>query len=315
MSRNRPVPTLKPEDAAFARALVIYENAYLIAFNKPSGLAVQTRGNRGPCLENLLPAFARSNGKIPRLVHRLDAGTSGLLIAAKTKPAAAHLSEQFAKRLAKKTYLALVGGDIPDGGAGTINQALLKCVGQRGVPPMVPSDSDKAQPASTHWMILARSEPSAREAVLHRLSGEPTKDEPSAREAASHRFSGEPTKDEPSAREAVLYRASGEPTKDEPSAREAASHRFSGGQALMELRPKTGRMHQLRAHMAYLGCPILGDTLYGAGKESAPRLMLHAARLRLTLPDGRPLDLEAPLPIEMAEHRARLGLAEGNSSA
>ncbi len=277
MSRNRPVPTLKPEDAAFARALVIHENAYLIAFNKPSGLAVQTRGNRGPCLENLLPAFARSNGKIPRLVHRLDAGTSGLLIAAKTKPAAAHLSEQFAKRLAKKTYLALVGGDIPDGGAGTINQALLKCVGQRGVPPMVPSDSDKAQPASTHWMILARSEPSAREAVLHRLSGEPT--------------------------------------KDEPSAREAASHRFSGGQALMELRPKTGRMHQLRAHMAYLGCPILGDTLYGAGKESAPRLMLHAQRLRLTLPNGGPLDLEAPLPIEMAEHRARLGLAEGNSSA
>ena len=60
MSRNRPVPSIPPEDAAFARTLVIHEDDALIVFNKPSGLAVQTRGNRGPCLENLLPAFARS---------------------------------------------------------------------------------------------------------------------------------------------------------------------------------------------------------------------------------------------------------------
>ena len=46
MSRNRPVPTLSPEDVAFVRSLVIYEDAHLIAFNKPSGFAVQTRGNR-----------------------------------------------------------------------------------------------------------------------------------------------------------------------------------------------------------------------------------------------------------------------------
>jgi len=75
MTRNRPIPTLSSEDTAFARSLVVHEDTHLIAFNKPSGLAVQTRGNRGPCLENLLPAFAKSNGKIPRLVHRLDAGT------------------------------------------------------------------------------------------------------------------------------------------------------------------------------------------------------------------------------------------------
>ena len=273
--KNRPVPTLSPEDAAFARALVIHEDAHLIAFNKPSGLAVQTRGNRGPCLENLLPAFAKSNGKIPRLVHRLDAGTSGLLIAAKTKPAAAHLSEQFAKRLARKTYLALVGGDIPSGGAGTIDQPLLKCVGQRGTPPMIASDHEKAQPASTHWKILARSEPSAREAVLHRASGEPTKDEPSACEAASH---GE------------------------------QSERGTNNKALVQLRPKTGRMHQLRAHMKHLGCPILGDKLYGTGKLSAERLMLHAARLRLTLPDHTELDLTADTPDEMKAHAVRLGL-------
>ena len=388
--RNRPIPTLSAEDTAFARTLVIHEDAHLIAFNKPSGLAVQTRGNRGPCLENLLPAFARSNGKLPRLVHRLDAGTSGLIIAAKTKPAAAHLSEQFAKRLARKTYLALVSGDIPEDGAGTINQPLLKCTGQRGTPPMIASDNDRAQSASTHWQILSRAEtpskaigehepsareaashralgagdkqeePSAREAASHRALGagdkqeEPSareaashralgagdkQEEPSAREAASHRASGGQTKHEPSAREAASHRASGGQTKHEPSAAEGASHRASGGQtkhepsaaegashrersergtnqqAFIQLRPKTGRMHQLRAHMKHLGCPILGDPLYGTGKENAPRLMLHAARLRLTLPDGTALDLHAPLPDEMITHANRLGLAVPPASA
>lgn len=243
--RNRPIPAISPEDAAFARSLVIHEDAHLIAFDKPSGLAVQTRGNRGPCLENLLPAFAKSNGKLPRLVHRLDAGTSGLLIAAKTKPAAAHLSEQFAKRLARKTYLALVSGTVPLETAGTIDQPLLKCVGERGVPPMVPSDSDKAQTASTHWKVLSSS----------------------------------------------------------------------ANTSLIQLRPKTGRMHQLRAHMTHLGCPIMGDPLYGTGKDSAERLMLHAARLRLTLPDGTELTLEAPLPEAMTTQAVRLGLALDGSEA
>ena len=291
--KNRPIPTLSPEDAAFARALVIHEDAHLIAFNKPSGLAVQTRGNRGPCLENLLPAFAKSNGKLPRLIHRLDAGTSGLIIAAKTKPAAAHLSEQFAKRLARKTYLALISGDIPEDGAGTIDQPLLKCTGQRGVPPMVASTSDKAQSATTHWQILARAA-APSQAILE--------NEPSAGEATSHRVIGGQTKQEPSAGEATSHRE--------------RSERGTNTQAsLIQLRPKTGRMHQLRAHMKHLGCPILGDKLYGDGTASAPRLMLHAARLRLTLPDGQALDLTADLPDEMKAHATRLGLAVPPASA
>ena len=126
-----------------------------------------------------------------------------------------------------------------------IEQSLLKCVGQRGVPPMLASDAEGAQSASTHWRVLARS----------------------------------------------------------------------GGQALMELRPKTGRMHQLRAHMKHLGCPILGDPLYGAGKLSAERLMLHAARLRLTLPDGCLFDLEAPLPEAMQTAAVSKGLAERAAEA
>lgn len=269
--RNRPVPPISPEDVTFVRLLVIHEDDTLIAFNKPSGLAVQTRGNRGPCLENYLGAFAKSNGKIPRLVHRLDAGTSGIIVAAKTKPAAAHFSEQFSKRLARKTYLALARGVLPTEPAGTINQSLLKCVGERDSPPMVTSDADSAKSASTHWRILARAPAFAGEAEK----------EPSAREAVPHR--------ETQRREGQLENA------------------------LFELHPKTGRMHQLRVHLAHLGCPILGDRHYGAGEASTTRLMLHAAKLVLTMPNGALLELDAPMPQEMQAHAVSLGLAAARS--
>ena len=90
--RNRPIPNLAEAQKAYVRDLVLYEDEFVLAFNKPSGLAVQTRGNRGTSLDHLLWAFARSNGKRPHLVHRIDAGTSGLILAAKTKPAMAALS-------------------------------------------------------------------------------------------------------------------------------------------------------------------------------------------------------------------------------
>ncbi len=71
--------------------------------------------------------------------------------------------------------------------------------------------------------------------------------------------------------------------------------RRDGGASLVELRPLTGRQHQLRAHLAEIGHPILGDRLYGR-VGSAPRLMLHAHRLRLPRERAAPLDLVAPWP-------------------
>ena len=96
MTRNRPVPKISTDDAAFVRGLVIYEDDKVIVFDKPSGLAVQGGGGVGRSLDGLLAAFAKSNGKRPRLVHRLDQGTSGVIITARTQPAAAFLSEEFA---------------------------------------------------------------------------------------------------------------------------------------------------------------------------------------------------------------------------
>ena len=243
--RNRPVPDISAEDTAFVRACVIHEDKALIAFDKPSGLPVQTRGNRGLNLDTLLWAFARSNGKRPKLVHRLDTGTSGVIVAAQTGPAAAHLSASFANRIARKTYLALAQGTLPAAKAGDIDQPLLSAKCQRGVPPVLASDAAGAVEAQTHWRILSRS----------------------------------------------------------------------GDTALFELHPRTGRMHQLRVHLRHLGCPILGDPFYGTGKLSAPRLMLHAARLSIPHPDGDHLRLEAPMPADMRERAMQAGLEVDTTSA
>jgi tRNA pseudouridine32 synthase/23S rRNA pseudouridine746 synthase len=69
------------------------------------------------------------------------------------------------------------------------------------------------------------------------------------------------------------------------------------GRTRIELRPRTGRSHQLRVHLQALGCPILGDPIYGGGKAAAPRMMLHAVRLTLRHPgSGRPLEVSSPAP-------------------
>ncbi len=80
---------------------------------------------------------------------------------------------------------------------------------------------------------------------------------------------------------------------------EVVDVREDGGACLVHFHPETGRQHQLRAHAAILGHPILGDRLYGR-PGSAPRLMLHAHRLVLTGGDGRPISFEAPVPTGFA---------------
>lgn len=72
--------------------------------------------------------------------------------------------------------------------------------------------------------------------------------------------------------------------------------RSSERYALVELRPVSGRTHQLRVHMKYIGCPILGDPVYG--EEKADRLYLHAGRLEIVLPGGEKKVFESKLPAE-----------------
>ena len=90
---TRTPADLSPEDIAAVRSWVIHEDPHVIAFNKPSGLSSQGGRIQAHTLDDLLWAFARSNGKRPELVHRLDRDTSGVILAAKTKPAAGFLGK------------------------------------------------------------------------------------------------------------------------------------------------------------------------------------------------------------------------------
>ncbi len=76
---------------------------------------------------------------------------------------------------------------------------------------------------------------------------------------------------------------------------------YKNGQCLVELKPLTGRTHQLRVHMAYLESPIVGDRLYSTKKVAVPRLFLHAASLEITIPGGMRHTFSAPLPDDFQE--------------
>ena len=115
---------LSARDVAFAKSLVLYEDDEVLAINKPSGLAVQGGTKTTRHVDRLLSAWGEGLER-PRLVHRLDRDTSGVLVLGKSPAAAAKLSGAFAKRKAKKTYWAIVAGN-PKPSEGIIELPLVK---------------------------------------------------------------------------------------------------------------------------------------------------------------------------------------------
>ncbi len=240
MSRQ-PV-SLTDDEVAAVRSWVVHEDAHVLALNKPSGLSSQGGRIKAHTLDDLLWAFARSNGKRPELVHRLDRDTSGVILAARTKPAAGFLGKALQGRRVKKTYLALVAG-APEPREGRIDRPLRREeIGREAYSRVVEPEVEGAQAAESLYRTLATSETGA----------------------------------------------------------------------LIELRPLTGRMHQLRVHMAAIGRPLVGDVRYGgaltlAGR-AAPRLMLHAWRIAAPHPEGGELTAEAPVPDDMRVLAGAAGL-------
>lgn len=241
MTDRIPV-SLSDEDIAAVRSWILHEDEAVIAFNKPAGLSSQGGRIQAHTLDDLLWAFARSNGKRPDLVHRLDRDTSGVILAAKTKPAAGFLGKAMQAKRFRKTYLALVAA-APEPRSGTIDKPLLRQeIGRESYMRAVEPDTPGAQDAVSRYRTLASSDDGA----------------------------------------------------------------------LVELEPATGRMHQLRVHMAAIGRPLIGDARYGgaltfAGR-GAPRLMLHAAKLKFPHPDGGYVTIEAPPPEDFEGLRESAGL-------
>jgi 23S rRNA pseudouridine955/2504/2580 synthase len=148
--------TISDGDVKFAKSLVLYEDEEVLVLNKPAGLAVQGGTKTTQHVDRLLSAWGEGLER-PRLVHRLERDTSGVLILGKTPGAAAKLSGAFARRRAQKTYWAIVAGN-PKPNEGIIEIPLVKKgVGDREL--VVPADpkDPRADPAETEYVTISRA--------------------------------------------------------------------------------------------------------------------------------------------------------------
>ena len=165
--RMKPRRELSDEDRAAACAMVIAETPAAIVLNKPPGLATQGGSKQHRHVDGLLDAFVEGDAPRPRLVHRLDKDTSGVLLVARTPGSAAFFSKRFSGRKARKVYWALVVG-VPDVHEGLIDAALAKQPGTGGEKMHV---DEEGQPARTRYRVVERAGNRAAWLELEPLTG------------------------------------------------------------------------------------------------------------------------------------------------
>ncbi|MDD3797877.1 MAG: RluA family pseudouridine synthase [Novosphingobium sp.] len=158
---------LTEEELELADSMVIHQDKAAIVLNKPPGLATQGGTKTHSHVDGLLDAFA-PDGPRPRLVHRLDKDTSGVLLVARTPGSAAFFSKRFSGRSAKKIYWALVVG-VPEVAEGTIDAPLAKQPGTGGEKMHV--DEENGQPAKTRYRVVDRAGNRAAWVELQPLTG------------------------------------------------------------------------------------------------------------------------------------------------
>ena len=238
---------LSKAERDFLSAITLYEDADLLIIDKPPGIAVQGGTKTPHHIDRLLEGLGDGREKRPRLVHRLDRDTSGVLVVAKRRAVAAKLGRAFQTRSVRKIYWALVHG-VPKPPQGKIEASLVKAASPDGdrVRKARPGEQEVAQSAVTYYAVVDR------------------------------------------AGRVVSF---------------------------VSLKPVTGRQHQLRAHMAIIGHPILGDAKYPSAAELPhgidDRLHLHARRISFPHPSGEGVvDVTAPLPEHMKASFSLLGFQE-----
>lgn len=236
---EKPVPKVTAKDRALIQGMVIYRDADVIVLNKPAGLAVQGGTKTERHIDGLLPGLVKEGEERPRLVHRLDRDTSGVLVIAANARAAASLAQAFRARDTRKIYWALAQG-LPIPRAGKIDAALVKREAEGGREKMRVAFEDESEDEDVKSAV-------------------------------------------------TLF--------------DTLDHATT--MSWLALMPLTGRTHQLRAHCAALGTPIVGDGKYGGEPsrthgEIPNKLMLHARYLKIRHPKGTWLEVRAPLPAHMA---------------
>lgn len=151
---QRHAPQRSEQARKLAEALVIHKDSSVLVLNKPSGLATQGGSGIDEHVDGLLEHLALGKRQRPRLVHRLDRDTSGVLVVARTAPAAAALSQSLRRRDAEKIYWALTRG-VPDRPYGRIRSALGKeKVGQDEKMREVQPESEGAKSAVTDYAVI-----------------------------------------------------------------------------------------------------------------------------------------------------------------
>jgi 23S rRNA pseudouridine1911/1915/1917 synthase len=207
---------------------VVYEDEDVVVINKPAGMLTHSKGvlNTEATVAGFVADKIRDKeltGNRAGIVHRLDRGTSGVMIAAKTAKAQKFLQKQFSDRKVGKVYKAIVEG-TPNTPAAIIDAPIERNPKR----PQTFRVGAGGKSAKTEYKILEDIDSKGR--------------------------------------------------------------RYS----MLELRPVTGRTHQLRVHLAYIGHPVVGDALYGHDADDG--MLLHAESLQITLPSGERRAFTAPLP-------------------
>jgi len=244
---EKPRTTTKPVMRGSLEDRILYMDKSVIVLDKPSGLATQGGSGLTQHVDGMLDSLAFEKNARPKLVHRLDRDTSGVLVVARTASAAAELSRSLAERTAQKIYWALTKG-VPKVSRGTIKAALAK------------ESGFGAHGRDERMTTVGNSREDAKDAVT----------------------------------DYVVIDTAGEEF------------------AWVAVRPRTGRTHQIRVHLATLGTPIVGDFKYGGtdvrGRgEIENRLHLHARSIDIARPDGGRLAVSAPLPPHMLKSWTLLG--------
>jgi 23S rRNA pseudouridine955/2504/2580 synthase len=157
---GREAKEARPDDEKFMKDLILHMDGSVIVINKPPGLATQGGSGIKRHIDGMLDALAYGKKQRPRLVHRLDRDTSGVLVIARTVPAAAALAKSLAQRDAQKIYWALTKG-APQKNSGTIKAALVKEGGHgpHGTDErmaVVDFNADDAKYALTDYQVMER---------------------------------------------------------------------------------------------------------------------------------------------------------------